>query len=157
MRKDLFFGPLQDRISRCLILLTMLLSAGAWGQVSITTSPQTYSQDFNSLSTTATAFANGSTLSGWYISSATLPVSDGSVSSPSNSCYNYGPSSNADRSIGALSSSSTAHRFGVRFKNNTGAAITSVTIGYTGEQWRQNSAAQTPSIIGLVPQLTVIG
>ena len=124
------------------VVLFMLSFVRGWGQtpVSITTSPQTYTQDFNTLSTTGTTFTNGTTLQGWYISSSNLLVGAGGANT--NSCYNYGPASNTDRSIGALSNSNT-HRFGARFRNNTGASITSVTINYTGEQWRQNASNQT--------------
>lgn len=124
------------------VVLLMLSFVRGWGQspVSITASPQTYTQDFNTLSTTGTAFTNGTTLQGWYISSSTLLVGDGGGNS--NSCYNYGPASNTDRSIGALSNATT-HRFGARFRNNTGSAITSVTISYTGEQWRQTNQTQS--------------
>ena len=68
-----------------LLFLAFLISVLSWGQVGITTSPQTHTQDFNSLSTTATAFTNNSTLLGWYISSSTLLVGAGGGNS--NSCY----------------------------------------------------------------------
>ncbi|MPT33160.1 MAG: T9SS type A sorting domain-containing protein [Chryseobacterium sp.] len=127
-------------LKRYLFFAVLFFTIGVWGQVSITSLPQTYSQDFNGLSTTATTFTNNTTLTGWYISSGTLPVSDGNANS--NSCYNYGTSSASDRSIGALSTSTT-HNFGVRIKNNSTVAIASFDIAFNGEQWRQNSTAQT--------------
>ena len=115
-----------------------LFSVWGWGQVLITgTLPQSYSQDFNTLSTSSTTWNNNSTLQGWYISSTTL--AQYTATSNSNNCYNTGASGNNDRSIGALSTG-TSHYFGVRIKNNSGQAISSLTISFTGEQWRQNSS-----------------
>src|SRR6218665_2088684 len=140
MRKKLLNDQgLVHILKRYLFLAALLLMANVWGQVSITSLPQTYSQDFNGLSTTATAFSNNSTLTGWYISSSTLAVSDGNANT--NSCYNYGTSSASDRSIGALSTGTT-HNFGVRIKNNSSVAIAAIDIAFNGEQWRQNSTAQ---------------
>ncbi|WP_312765049.1 T9SS type A sorting domain-containing protein [Epilithonimonas sp.] len=127
-------------VKRYLFFTVLFSMVNTWGQVSITSLPQTYNQDFNGLSTTATTFTNNSTLTGWYISSSTLAVSDGSANG--NSCYNYGTSSATDRSIGALSTSTT-HNFGVRIKNNSSAAIAALDIAFNGEQWRQNATAQT--------------
>ena len=122
-------------------MIAVIMCGGMlYGQVSISTSPQTYAQDFNTLSKTSTSFINNNTVQGWYISSPGLLVDDGSANG--NSCYNYATSNSSDRSIGALSTSTT-HRFGARFKNNTGAIITSITISYTGEQWRKNVLTNT--------------
>ncbi len=141
MRKKLLNDQgLVHILKRYLFLAALLLMANVWGQVNVTTLPQTYSQDFNGLSTTATTFSNNSTLTGWYISSSTLAISDGNANA--NSCYNYGTSNATDRSIGALSTSTT-HNFGVRIKNNSTVAIASLDIAFNGEQWRQNSTAQT--------------
>jgi hypothetical protein len=121
-------------------IFVLLCSFASKAQISITSLPQTYTQDFNSLSNTNNAFANNSTLLGWYITSAALTVTNGS--SNSNSCYNTGVLNDADRSIGALSTATT-HIFGVRIKNNSTAPITSLAISYVGEQWRRNAANQT--------------
>lgn len=119
--------------------LMTLFSIWGWGQVSITTLPQTYNQDFNGLSNnSSTSWNNNSTLTGWYISSATLAIY--SATANSNSCYNTGSSSSSDRSIGALSTSGSSHYFSIRIKNNSGQAISSLNLSFTGEQWRQNDA-----------------
>jgi hypothetical protein len=117
--------------------LMALFSVWGWGQVSIGSLPATYSQNFNTLSTTATTWNNNSTLLGWYISTATLPISNGTPNS--NSSYNTGTTGSTDRSIGALSTG-TNHNFGVRLKNNSTQPIESFTVSFTGEQWRQNAA-----------------
>lgn len=116
--------------------LMTLFSVWGWGQVSITSLPQTYNQDFNGLSSSSTSWTNNSTLTGWYISSTSLTLY--TATSNSNSCYNTGNTSSSDRSIGALSTSSNSHYFGIRIKNNSGQAISSLTLSFTGEQWRQN-------------------
>jgi hypothetical protein len=121
-------------------IFVLLCSFASKAQISITSLPQTYTQDFNSLSNTTSTFANNSTLPGWYITSLALNVTTGS--SNINNCYNTGVSNDTDRSIGALSTTTT-HIFGVRIKNNSTAPITSLAISYVGEQWRRNAANQT--------------
>lgn len=119
-----------------LVLLTVFANVG-WGQISITSLPQTYSQNFDVLGTTAiVTFTNNTTLTGWYITTTKLPINTGSTNA--NSCYNFGVlGTNAltDRSLGAISTS-TSHRFGLRIANNSGTSITSFNISFTGEQWR---------------------
>lgn len=47
----------------------------------------------------------------------------------------------ADKALGALAgASSGSYILGLRFTNNTGAAIQSLTVSYAGEQWRVGSA-----------------
>jgi|GEM_PF-648453 len=120
-------------------VLLFLWSGSVWGQVSVTALPQTYTQDFNTLSTTSSTFTDNSTLPSWYISSTTLPTDAGGANS--NSCYNYGTASSTDRSIGAISTATT-HNFGFRIKNNSSTTITALDVSFVGEQWRQTANAQ---------------
>lgn len=159
MRRDLFFGPLQDRISRCFILLAMLLSIGIWGQYSYTTLGSTYTQDFNNLSSTAApsgAIAGGSlnnvnaTLNGWYFletgSSANTTYTATNGSSASGETFSLGTVSNSDRALGGLQSGSVIPTIGFYFTNNTGSTITSLEIAYTGEQWRLGATGRNDKL-----------
>jgi hypothetical protein len=121
-----------------------------------------YSQNFDSLPSTGAsgAWTDNTTLAGWYASRATTSstVSYGpnsytvfrvdSGANNSGSLFDYGVAGvNAitDRALGSLSSGTPGtNAFGVRFKNDTASAY-NVTIGYTGEQWRNggNTSPQT--------------
>ena len=133
------FGKKNYWATKGLALLVLVMMGGrVRGQVSITSLPQTYTQDFDAvLGTTAiTTWTNNTTVVGWYITTAGLPINTGSTNS--NSCYNFGntgTNTNTDRALGAVSSS-TSHRFGLRLKNNSSSSITSFNISFTGEQWR---------------------
>lgn len=106
----------------------------------------TYSQNFNTLASTGTgnAWADNSTIAGWYSSRTTYNASDGS--SNAGALYSFGASAASDRAIGSVGSGSTTTvYYGARFTNNTGGPITALKITYTGEQWRNggNASAQT--------------
>jgi hypothetical protein len=122
------------------LLVTILFAGITSAQVNIAAGGS-YSQDFDGLGTTAIAsYTNNTTLAGWYITSAGLPVNTGTNNA--NSVYNFGNTGtnpNTDRALGAISTSTT-HRFGLRLVNNGASAITALTISFTGEQWRSNNA-----------------
>lgn len=124
-----------------LFIAMLFLGQIVVGQISVTnTAPIT--QNFNGLSPTApVSWTNNSTpLAGWYSTTTTLNPNPGTTNS--NNVYNCGTASNSDRALGALSTSTT-HNFGVRLKNNSALKIISLDVTFVGEQWRQNSAAQT--------------
>jgi endonuclease/exonuclease/phosphatase family metal-dependent hydrolase len=108
----------------------------------------TYSQNFDVLATSGTVnWTNDLTLPGWY-------AAKGSVDAPTyianagttttGSIYSFGTNgvnSTADRALGSVAGSSTAYASGVRFTNDTGLAVSNLTISFTGEQWRNASGA----------------
>ncbi len=90
-------------------------------------------------------------LAGWSFTKYTGNSSDAlfrinNGSSPSGSLYNYGTTESPDRALGALASGSGSYRFGATLVNNTGAALTTFTLSYAGEQWRYGGSGedQTP-------------
>ena len=126
-------------------LLAVILfagSGGVWGQVNTGSLPATFSQNFNTLSSTAPATwtDNSTPLVGWYSTVTTLNPNAGTTNI--NNVYNFGTASATDRALGAISTATT-HRSAIRIKNNSGSDITSLAISYNGEQWRQNAASQT--------------
>jgi hypothetical protein len=130
------------RIYTVFIVAIFLLSAfNALGQVSVVSLPDTYTQDFSSFGTGNVSWTDNSTLSGWYATSNPLNANTGSTAT--NGCYNFGSGGNSDRAIGAIATTDSTHRFGLRMKNNAGTTITSFDIGFVGEQWRQNANAHT--------------
>ncbi len=76
-----------------------------------------------------------------------LIVDDGSSTNKGNS-FNYGTTGQPDRAIGHLCTTSGYGDAGLQVAlfNNTGSPITSLTVQYTGEQWRdwQGSSSSGP-------------
>ena len=57
------------------------------------------------------------------------------------STYSYGSSGSTDRALGAVASGSGVSDLGVVITNTTSNILTTVTISYTGEQWRRGSGS----------------
>ena len=96
-----------------------------------------YTQDFNSLLNTGTSnpWTNDSTLDGWYSTRTTYRADTGA--SNSGGQYSYGAWSSTERALGSVGSGSTSTiYYGVRLRNDSGNAVSTLTISYTGEQWR---------------------
>lgn len=127
------------------IFLSVCVQVSA--QVVITSTATPYTQNFNTLITTGTS----STLpTGWRLletgtNANTTLAADAGATSTGNT-YSYGTGTNTDRALGGLLSGSLVPTFGVQITNNTGATITSLTISYTGEQWRCGTAARTDQL-----------
>ncbi|MBF9143331.1 IPT/TIG domain-containing protein [Hymenobacter properus] len=63
----------------------------------------------------------------------------GTGSSTSGDTYSFGSAGSTDRALGSLLTGNLVSRFGAQYVNNTGQTITSLLIGYNGEQWRLGS------------------
>lgn len=61
--------------------------------------------------------------------------------------YSFGLAGSTDRALGGLLSGSLTPTIGAYFVNNTGSILTSVTISYTGEQWRLGTADRVPDTL----------
>ncbi len=72
-------------------------------------------------------------------SSANTTYAAGTGSDNSGNTYSFGSAASTDRAFGSLLSGSLNTFIGAGFINNTGKNITSVTISYTGEQWRNGN------------------
>ena len=144
-----------------IIALLLMLSAMGflWGQFSIASASTPYTQDFNTLANTGTsnAWANGTTLTGWYAKTdATATISTygaNTGSSTSAGLYSFGSTSATDRALGYAPSNAYFGAAGVgkgylgwRLVNNTGSAITSLTVTWTGEQWRKENNANAHTL-----------
>ena len=99
-------------------------------------------EDFNSLASSGTSSA---TPTGWGFSesgtNANTTYTAGTGSSNTGDTYSFG--TNSDRALGGLQSGSLVPTIGAAFVNNTGTTITSLTITYTGEQWRLGATGRT--------------
>ncbi len=138
-----------------LLLLLLWVSTGALhAQFSISAASTNYTQDFNTLASSGTglAWSNNTTLTGWYArtdSTATISTYNTNTGGTTTaSLCSFGTASNSDRALGyaptnAFFGASGLRRgfIGWRLKNNTGASIASITVTWTGEQWRKDNAA----------------
>ncbi len=112
-----------------------------------------YVQDFDALAASGTAneWDNSSyPFVGWYAyadATAVTTYRAGVGSETAGGLYSYGVSStNADRSLGSLASGGNDYRYGVAFTNETGLALTNVTVSFTAEQWHVGANARTNSL-----------
>lgn len=140
------------------------LHGSVLAQVSLTDASATYTQNFDTLATTGNtvAWANDSTLAGWSLFNASgnaitaYRAGDGGVNN--GSFYSFGSSGSSDRALGGVASGGAyfgspasgtlAGWIVVGFTNDTGLALTSATVAFAGEQWRNggNASAQTMAL-----------
>lgn len=112
--------------------------------IDYTTAGSTYTQSFNTL---ASSGLSSSLPSGWVIEESgsnandTYGTSDGS--SGTGDTYSFGSSGSSDRALGSLRSGSLTPTFGAAIQNNSGANLTSMSIGYRGEQWRRGTTSRS--------------
>jgi predicted extracellular nuclease len=70
----------------------------------------------------------------------------GTGSSATGDTYSFGGDAATDRALGGLRSGTLVPTFGASFTNNTGSTVTSLTIAYTGEQWRLGTVSRTDQL-----------
>jgi len=151
-------------MNKTLIALAVLAAAGSThAAISVDSDSFTYTQSFDSLttSTTATPWANDSTLAGWSLFGSTLAdvptILGGSGTANTGSFYSFGASGDADRALGVTASGGAyfgspasgaiAGYITVAFANGTGSTLDGTVVAFSGEQWRNggNTAAQSLS------------
>ena len=134
--------------SRSLLACAAVLAmVPAHAVISVTAAGLSYSQSFDTLSNTGTTnvFANDSTLPGWSIFSTALAAvtnyraGDGSTNN--GAAYSFGSIGSAERALGGVGSSAFSGYFAVALSNDSGSTVTSVTLGFNGEQWRDGGNA----------------
>ena len=119
-----------------LIIRSVAADTGT-GSVSLNSVGVASTQNFDTLANTLTS----STLpTGWYFNetgtNANTTYTAGTGSSNTGDTYSFGAAASTERALGQLRSGTLISTLGAQFTNNTGAAITSLSISYTGEQWR---------------------
>ena len=124
-----------------LVVLSATLFLTTRSQVIINNLADPYIQDFNSLANVGTSNVLPT---GWALLETGGNANDSYLAdngtANSGNTYSYGPANNIDRAFGAILSGSVTPTIGVQFTNNSGATITSITVTYTGEQWRLGTA-----------------
>lgn len=132
-----------------LAIVILLGANGVEGQISITSLPANYSNNFNSYNPTSaenvpsTINSSGSSsdgllssATGWTMSGSTTYKGRGTGSLNSGGIYGYYSGSGTDFSLGALPSGSFTPTYTLSFTNNSGSTITSLTMSWDYEQWR---------------------
>jgi DNA/RNA endonuclease YhcR with UshA esterase domain len=138
-----------SRWQRLALLATLgLFGTAAQAQTPVNFTGAAYSENFDGFTPAGTTYPNGWTgirLAGSGAANATLTPTVLADNSNSGTVYNAGPNAGAtadtDRAIGSLASASTFPAFGAVFSNQSGAAITQLTLGGRAEQWRTSSNA----------------
>ncbi len=125
--------------------ICLLFSLSLHSQVSITSTTTPYTQNFNTLK--ATSGTSTSLPAGWKLletgSGANTSYASNAGATSTGNTYSYGTGTNTERAFGALRSGSLVPVLGVQIRNSTGSTITSITVSYTGEQWRCGATGRT--------------
>jgi predicted extracellular nuclease len=114
--------------------------------ISLSALGQAHTENFNGLATSGTN--NNLTLTGWFMNeTGSSNRNNGQYAadnggSTTGDTYSYGATGSNDRALGGLQSGTLVPTFGACFINDTGATITSLTVAYTGEQWRLGTASR---------------
>ncbi len=123
---------------------TVVVSTALAVPISLTTLGSAYTQDFNTLANTGTSSALPT---GWEFNesgaNANTIYAAGTGSSNAGDTYSFSAAASIERAFGGLQSGALIPTIGASFSNNTGATITSLDIGYTGEQWRLGALGRT--------------
>jgi hypothetical protein len=135
-----------------------LMTHLAFGQtISLTGFDPTYSQDFDSMTSTG---PNSSTPFGWFVGAVGTgtngavggtSVTNGTGTATTGTNYNFGVAGVnpvTDRALGSVASGTGNTRvMEARFFNNTGLTITNLTITYDGEQWRDGGSGAVTNFL----------
>jgi uncharacterized protein len=119
------------------VTVALVVTASAPAEAAPISLGVTYSQNFDSLASTGTSSV---VPTGWAFSesgtNANATYTAGTGSGNAGDTYSFGGLGSSERAFGTLVSGSLTPTIGAEFINSTGAAITSLSIAYTGEQWR---------------------
>jgi len=138
-------------VASCLIALRLitLSAAGTFfvgnGAAALTALDTPYVQTFDSLASAGTSTSLPVGWAFWESGSSAAAnglYAAGTGSGNAGDVYSFGSAGGTDRAFGTLLSGTLTPIVGGSFTNSTGAAIGTVTIAYTGEQWRLGTAGR---------------
>jgi hypothetical protein len=149
----------------------LIATIGVWGQTNINAGSTNYTQDFNSLASSGSGitWTNNTTLTGWYAATdATASISTYDINTGTTTTgglYSFGIAGTnviTERALGYAASNAffgTAGTqkgyLGWRLKNNTTSTISSITITWTGEQWRRDNTVNQTLLLSYQTGTTV--
>jgi hypothetical protein len=120
--------------------------------VSLDTPNVAYAQDFDARSNVAGSTTNNLTIPGWFLTESGGGARDNEQyavdtgGSNTGDSYSYGAAAATERALGSLRAGLLIPVFGACFTNDTGATITSLSIAFTGEEWRLGTAGRTDEL-----------
>jgi hypothetical protein len=126
------------------LLLVAVSTQRVQAQLCVQLNGGTYTQNFNTMAVSGSSNVSSTIPIGFAFSESgtgnnvTYAASDGSLSTPNT--YSFGTGTNTDRALGEVTGALQS-TIGACFVNNTGSAIMTFAVGYTGEQWRLGDAA----------------
>ena len=121
---------------------------GGW---TTSSASQTYNENFNSLVSSGTSSTLPVLLGSyrWFLSEigtgANATYSAGTGSSATGDTYSFGTTA-GDRAFGGLQSGAVNPTIGAFYTNTTGLPVSTVSISYTGEQWRLGALGRVDRI-----------
>jgi hypothetical protein len=132
-----------------------IIASGATGGSTYSLTGGPYTQNFDALPSSGTfTWANHSTLPGWFAAdsiggfNATGKTVNGTGTNIDDlTLYSIGASASTDRALvyhTRLASSPT--HLGLAFTNNSGQALTSFTLAYSPEQWKESGSARNLTV-----------
>lgn len=141
--------------------LLVLLPAHA--DIGVTSPAFSYTETFDSLSTSTTAspWVNDGTLPGWSLingAGAAVPtVLGGSGSTNTGSFYSFGAAGSSERALGSTASGGSyfgspasgalAGWIALSLTNASGTTLDAFTVAYDGEQWRNGGNTNTQALV----------
>jgi hypothetical protein len=120
----------------------------SWGNtIVLSTIGAAYTQNFDTLASSGTSSIMPT---GWMFTEtgtdADTTYTAGNGSEGRGETYSFGLTSTTERAFGSLVSDSLVPVYGASFINNTGSTINSLTITYTGEEWRLGATGRADTI-----------
>jgi len=107
-----------------------------------------YYQDFNSLSNSS---ESGTLPVGWVLVETKTNANNMYKASTGNAnvgdTYSFGSTNASDRALGGIQDGTLVPLFGASFTNHTGGVIQSITIKYTGEEWRLSRLTRSDKLV----------
>lgn len=122
------------------MLSAVLLFGMASAQISMTTSPTSYSQNFDGLSNNSpgsnVTWTDNVTIPGWFTNQTSYRTWSTGDANPTNRFWACGSAlGNTDRALGSMMTSTTVRAWGVKLTNNTGAVLPAIGITFDAERY----------------------
>jgi hypothetical protein len=155
-RKEAVEGCTDDVVAAALGLVVAGAGTAA-GQSSLTAIDSAYTQDFDTL---ASSGQSDVLPTGWAPAEAGSSANNdgrytaGTGSNNAGDTYSFGSSGSSERASGSLLSGTLIPMIGAAFTNDTGQTISSLDIGYAGEQWRLGTSGRGPDRLDFEYNLT---
>ena len=132
-------GAMRHAVLIAALIASLTTAPAVDAQISLGSIETVYTQDFDTL---APLGSSSSLPPGWALAEAgTNADSSYTASSGSNTLgdtYSYGEAT-TERALGTIRDAANVPMIGGRFRNDTGAAISWLSIRYVGEQWRRGN------------------